>query len=80
MPALYSSLLNPDCRINGYLEDALLMVMTEAQVTKPNHSSTFHASASITSPHNPLAQESHRNNFKVRLWVYKLYPEGGQSK
>lgn len=46
------------------------MVMTEAQEKKPERSSTFQASASITSANTPLAEESHLGNFKVKFGDY----------
>lgn len=79
-PSPYSSFRDPRGRDSSCLEKALLMVMTEAQESKPNHSSICQASASITSAKTPLAQESHVDNFKVKLWRYRFCPEGGQSK
>lgn len=79
-PSPHSSVWGPRGRDSSCLEEALLMVMTEAQESKPNHSHIFQASASITSAKTPLAQESHVDNFKVKLWRYRFCPEGGQSK
>ena len=67
-------------KVQSYLEETLLKMMTEAQENKPNHSSTFPALASITSANTPLAQESHLGNFKVKFGDYILCPEGGQGK
>ena len=67
-------------KVQSYLQETLLTMMTEAQENQPNHSGTFPAPASITSANTPLAQESHLRSFKVKFGDYILCPEGGQSK
>lgn len=55
------------------------MVMAEAQESKPNQSSIFQASASITSAKTPLAQESHVDNFQVKLCIDSAQKEAKAS-